>query len=348
MNSQYSIAACQPRTKLVFDDGGTFQYGLLAQNIEHYCDLIRRAAMENDAKLIVFPQFGLSGYKPVEIEDWIEASIRFPGPETKRIGAVAKSVGAYVVLAATERHDAFPGRYFSSAAVIAPDGEVAMVYRKNYVLSTRTRPIDIADDFIREFGPDSFQPVLDTPLGRIGIAIAGEVYWPEVVRSLALKGAEIIVNPTSAPPQYYYHYRPTGALVRPVRAFENLVYLAFSNVGAIVTETGGDPAAPEGAWPESEVFDFNGAAIGVGEKGADRFTTATIDLEALRTARAYAGANFIAQLQPSIHDDEFARTQLWPTNRFLDHPIVRQSELRDIEMEVWGRLILADRAVVSQ
>jgi predicted amidohydrolase len=345
MNAPYQIAACQPRTRLVFDETGTFQSSLLEQNVEHYCDLIRRAATENDVKLIVFPQFGLSGYKPVEIPDWIEASIRFPGPETKRIGQAAKSAGAYVVVAATERHEAFPGRYFSSAAVIAPDGDVAMVYRKNYVLSTRTRPIDVADDFVREFGPDSFQPVLDTPLGRIGIAIAGEVYWPEVVRSLALKGAEIIVNPTSAPPQYYYHFRPTGALVRPVRAFENLVYLAFSNVGAIVTPTGGDPAAPEGAWPESEVYDFKGAAIGVGEKGGNRFTTAVIDLDALRAARADAGANFIAQLQPSIHDDEFARAQLWPTNRFLDHPIAAQSELRDIELEVWNRLISAGRAV---
>lgn len=190
MPSPYILACCQPSVRIVFD-GGVLRADLLDANLSQCCAAVASIAGHTGAAIAVFPQFGLTGYAPVEIAQWTAASIRIPGPETDRIAAAACAAKAYVALSVTEVHDRFPGRYFSSVVLFGPDGAILMVHRKNYVLSTRTRAIDVAEAFADAFGADAFFPVVETPLGRMGVAVAGEVYWPEAVRSLAARGADV-------------------------------------------------------------------------------------------------------------------------------------------------------------
>lgn len=321
--SPYVMAMCRPETRSVFDADGVTQRAILDANIDHYCDLIARASSEHGARIIAFPQFALTGYTPLGGPGWEEASITFPGPEADRLARAARAANAYVVVQASEKHEAFPGRYFLSAAVLTPEGEVGIVYRKNYAMSLRTSPIDVYDRFVETFGPDAFFPVLETPLGNIGMVIGAEVHWPEAVRALALKGAEIVINPIAATPLIDYLKRPGAETVRGVRAFENIVYLGVPNIA--------------GDGPKSAAYDFNGGAI-AHEAGADGlFTLAEIDIEALRRARSAPVANLLVQIQPSIHEP-VDHLPLWPRDTFPDAAPAGIADLIEVERTAWQQM----------
>lgn len=337
MSSPYVIACAQTAVRTAFR-GGSFSKEILEENVDHCSATISSIAAETGAKLIVFPQFCLTGYAVVELAEWIDASVHIPGPETARIAAAAQAAGAYVAISVTEKHASFPGRYFSSVAVIAPDQSIALVHRKNYVLTTRTRPIDVADAFVKEFGEGAFFPVVDTPLGRLGVAVAGEVYWPEAVRALTLRGAEIILNPSSAPP-LYYNQRPAEPFIRPVRAFENLAYLAFVNAGGMRGEDGTSSTGPD--WPPSEIFDYRGARIGIANPGGDQVASATIDLAGLRSAREEPLFNLLAQRQSKIERFGFGEPSGWPLNAFASSSPISVEALKQLEKEVWTDMNLS-------
>jgi predicted amidohydrolase len=327
MSAPYIAAMCRPATACAFDSGGQILAEVLDANIATFEACIAHAAAEHGAQLVVFPEFALTGYAPVDNAAWVAASITFPGPQADRLAQAARRAGAHVLVQAAERHAAFPGRYFLSAAILTPDGEVGMVHRKNYTLSLRTSPIEVHDRFIEVFGADAFLPVLDTPLGRLGISIAAEVHWPEAVRTLALKGAEVVLNPIANVNGVDYLARPGADAVRAVRAFENCLYLAMTNMA------GGEvPPA---------VYGPTGASIGR-EADEGLFTLATIDIAALRQLRATAGMNLLAQLQTAIHEDP-ALPLLWPANLLPASPASGFDELAAAEAAAWHRLCAAGR-----
>ena len=163
-----------------------------------------RGSARHQAKLVVFPEFCVQGYAlQRSIADWERAGILLPGPETAAMAKVARATGAYIAGAVFERIPAFPGRYFMSGFVISPEGatpedQLKLLYRKVYALTHKTRPGDMYDQFVAKFGRAALFPVIDTPLGKIGCAVAADISWPEVPRALAMRGAELIFNPTGA------------------------------------------------------------------------------------------------------------------------------------------------------
>lgn len=313
---------CRPRTQGAFGADGRIDPDQLERNIEEFCRCIRKSAGDHGARLIVFPEFALTGYSPGDYASWVAGGIAFPGPVSDRIAETARAENAYVVVQAAETHPAFPDRYFLSAAIITPAGEIGMVHRKNLTHSLRTSPVEIHDRFVGVFGSDALMPVLKTPIGTLGIAIAAEVHYPEAVRALAFKGAEIVLNPIANAQGVDYLKRPGADVVRQVRAFENLVYLGMTNI-----DTGEVPSA---------IYDYTGASIG-SEVEDGLFTLATIDIGALRKFRATGGANMLAQLQPELVED-IRSIPLWPRNAFDAAPARGFDDLLTIESEVWRRL----------
>ena len=323
----YTAALCRPATQPVFDGAGGIVAGALAANVALYADLIARAAGEHGARLVIFPQFSLSHYTPLGQAVWLDAAITFPGPEADMLGAACRAAGVYAVVQTAEKHPAFPDRYFLSCTIFTPQGDVGMVYRKNYAMSLRTSPVDVFDRFVDAFGPDAFFPVLHTEIGTLGTLIGAEVHWPEPCRALSLKGMEVLCNPVAAVQSLDYLNRAGADIVRPVRAFENTAYLAMANYadGAV----------------DSAAYDFNGAPVG--QKVDDTFTLATIDIAALRAARAAPTANFFAQIQPDLHRGLYD-LPLWPANGFADaapdgfEALMREETAARLRLEaVWGR-----------
>ena len=335
MIAPYNLTVCQPTIELVFDDHDVFRPERLRANVLHISELIRQGAREWRSKLFVLPQASFQGCVIREVGQWIEAGLRLPGPETELLGAVARETGAYIAACGFEVIDDFPGRYWNSAFVVAPSGDLVLIYRKHYAMTSKTRPVDVHTAFVRRFGEDALFPVVDTPIGRIGAAIAGDVNWPEVTRCLGMKGAEIIVNPTATGTRYDMYGRDGGDAVRAARAFENLAYLAAPNVGRVA----GDPGDPVAARAPSEIFDFNGALIARADRSEETMVTAMVDIEALRRLRATPMANFLTELQPSIAAAEYARAGFWEKDQWLGRPIRDQAEVLAREQAIWTNMV---------
>ncbi len=330
---QYKLALAQPRILPVLPADQPFQRGRLERNVEHVCAIAHRARIEHSARWVAFPEFSIQGWSPRRsLADVLSSTVDLHGSEMAAIAACAARERIYVSLTIHERHPAFPGRYFMTAVTMNDAGVMCHVYRKLYVQTHKTRPGDVFDAYVREFGEESFFPVTETPLGRIGTLIAGDIFWPENARCLALRGAEVILNPTGAeatrPDQ-----SPALEWVRPVRAWENAVYVAAPNIGSFEDAEG----AFESRRP-SEAFDFDGHRIASSTDLRDSLTVATIDLGALRRARTTPGRNLLAQLQPALHAPSYAAAEVFPLNAWSDRRLEDAAENVELERVVLERL----------
>jgi len=123
--SMFTAVAVQPRIRLPYPGADTFDEGAVAANVAAGIRAIRTARATLDAGLVAFPEFFLTGYTyGVGVDGWLRASIRIPGPETDGLSEAAVREGVHVAGAAYEVIDGFPGRFFNTAFLIAPNGDV--------------------------------------------------------------------------------------------------------------------------------------------------------------------------------------------------------------------------------
>lgn len=326
----YTAACVHTRVIPTITEAGADAEALKA-NIDTTVAAIEKGAGEIDARLYVFSEFNLQfAARAASVQAWVDGAISIPGPETDRIGKAAQAARCYVAINPVEKIAAFPGRYFLSGVVIGPSGDVLVNYRKLYDLSNKTRPTDILDQWLAKFGPQSLFPVADTDIGRIGAAVALDVNWPEMIRSLVFNGAEIIVNSTASPMNARGYTLPETpgsvdirTMVRRVRAFENLVYMLTTNLGP----TGRDRNAPLSQMLPSEIVDYRGRALATAKDSAEGYLTATIDIEALRKARsATEPLNSLAQLQAEVHRRGYDAAHFARMNAFAKKPIKNAEE----------------------
>ncbi len=180
-------------------------------NRNHIIGKLRECA-EMGAKLVIFPECALSGYVFNSAEEALPATETVPGETSQLLAEICKELNIYAVVGLLE-HDG--EAVYNSAFVVGPEGLVGN-YRKSHL------PILGIDRYV-EHGNDL--PIFDLPFARIGVLICYDVRFPEACRSLALRGAELIVLPTNW---------PQGAESSPdfltrARAFENRVYLLACN-----------------------------------------------------------------------------------------------------------------------
>ncbi|MBQ6578921.1 MAG: carbon-nitrogen hydrolase [Bacteroidales bacterium] len=113
-----------------------------------------------------------------------------PGPSTERYGLLAKELGIVIVTSLFEKRA--PGLYHNTAVVIEKDGTIAGCYRKMHI------PDDPGyyEKFYFTPGDMGFNPI-DTSVGRIGVLVCWDQWYPEAARLMALAGADILVYPTA-------------------------------------------------------------------------------------------------------------------------------------------------------
>ena len=113
-----------------------------------------------------------------------------PGPSTGYFGRLAKELGVIIVLSLFEKRT--PGLYHNTAVVIEKDGTIAGMYRKMHI------PDDPAyyEKFYFAPGDLGFEPI-QTSIGKLGILICWDQWYPEAARLMALTGAEILIYPTA-------------------------------------------------------------------------------------------------------------------------------------------------------
>lgn len=113
-----------------------------------------------------------------------------PGPATEQLGALARELGVVIVASLFERRA--PGLYHNTAVVLERDGRVAGRYRKMHI------PDDPGyyEKFYFTPGDLGFTPI-DTSVGRLGVLVCWDQWYPEAARLMALAGADLLIYPTA-------------------------------------------------------------------------------------------------------------------------------------------------------
>ncbi|MBR5653396.1 MAG: carbon-nitrogen hydrolase [Prevotella sp.] len=172
--------------------------GIIQQHNVADCDDNRRRLAEGigelagqGAELIVLQELHNGLYFcQTENVDLFNQAEAIPGPSTRLFGELAKQYGVVIVTSLFERRAA--GLYHNTTVVLEKDGSIAGIYRKMHI------PDDPAyyEKFYFTPGDLGFHPI-DTSVGRLGVLVCWDQWYPEAARLMALQGAELLIYPTA-------------------------------------------------------------------------------------------------------------------------------------------------------
>ncbi len=243
----YAAAGLSPTIR------GVLKREQIRTNIDHLHELATAACwlsgLDLPVRLLVIPEGALQGFTD-EIFDWDheryaeEIAIEIPGEETGLLGKIVQEFGCYLVASAKARKPEFPGRFFNIAFLLDPQGRVILQHHKTsplFPVEHSVCPHDVWDEWIRLYGRNlqAFWPVVDTELGKIGLALANEASYPENIRGLAMNGAEVVCRPAYPEPHVG---NEAWEIQNRARALDNTLYLIAPNAGTYY-------ATPEGSTP---------------------------------------------------------------------------------------------------
>lgn len=161
-----------------------------AANIAKLEKNIRNCAKQG-ATLIVLQELH-NGLYFCQTEDTtvFEQAETIPGPSTELFGKIAKELGVVLVLSLFEKRAA--GLYHNTAVVIENDGTIAGKYRKMHI------PDDPAyyEKFYFTPGDLGFEPI-QTSIGKLGVLVCWDQWYPEAARLMAMAGAKLLIYPTA-------------------------------------------------------------------------------------------------------------------------------------------------------
>jgi predicted amidohydrolase len=180
-----------------------------------------------------------------------------PGPTTEALEAACRRLDAHVVCGLLERDGDV---LYNAAVLVGPDGLIGS-YRKTHL------PFLGVDRFTT---PGDELSVFDTPLGRIGLEICYDLRFPEVTRTLALRGADIVAHPTNFP----MAAKVQTEVITRARAAENRIYLLTAN--RVGKERWGEFCG----W--SQIVDPFGKRLAEADETEEKLLVADIDLEKAR------------------------------------------------------------------
>ncbi|MFP4079059.1 MAG: carbon-nitrogen hydrolase [Ectothiorhodospira sp.] len=160
------------------------------ENLTRNTDALRAAARQG-AQLGILQELHTGPYFcQTEDTDLFDRAEPIPGPTTEALGGLAAELGMVIVASLFERRAA--GLYHNTAVVLDADGRIAGRYRKMHI------PDDPGyyEKFYFTPGDLGFHPV-DTRVGRLGVLVCWDQWFPEAARLMALAGAEILIYPTA-------------------------------------------------------------------------------------------------------------------------------------------------------
>ncbi|MBR6963888.1 MAG: carbon-nitrogen hydrolase [Prevotella sp.] len=162
----------------------------MKDNCQRLAESIGKLARQG-AELVVLQELHNSLYFcQVESVDNFDLAEPIPGPSTRFFGTLARQHGVVIVTSLFERRA--PGLYHNTAVVMERDGSIAGKYRKMHI------PDDPAyyEKFYFTPGDLGFRPI-DTSVGRLGVMVCWDQWYPEAARLMALRGADLLIYPTA-------------------------------------------------------------------------------------------------------------------------------------------------------
>ena len=213
-------------------------------------------ARKQKADLILFPELALKGY--VTKDRTYELAETIPGPTTEKMERLAKENHLHIVFGMIEKIPEAEGVIHNSAVLVSPKGLVGR-YRKMYL------PTHSVFEEKRYFRQGYETPVFDTPIGRIGMIICYDIFFPETTRLLRVKGAELIACISASPSVRRNYFE----ILTAARALENTVYVAYANLVGI--EDGLQ------FWGGSRVIAPNGRVLAQAKCDEEDFILSSVD-----------------------------------------------------------------------
>jgi len=162
----------------------------ISENLSKLQENIRKCAAAG-AELIVLQELHNSLYFcQTENPDYFDLAETIPGPSTDYFGKLVRELGVVLVLSLFEKRAA--GLYHNTAVVLEKDGTIVGIYRKMHI------PDDPAyyEKFYFTPGDLGFVPI-QTSLGKLGVMVCWDQWFPEAARLMALAGAELLIYPTA-------------------------------------------------------------------------------------------------------------------------------------------------------
>jgi 5-aminopentanamidase len=226
------------------------------RNLEACLARLEEAAAAG-AELLVLPECAIPGYMFESAEEALPFAEEVPGPSSEVLERESRRLGMHVVCGLLERD----GDTLRNAAVlVGPDGLIG-TYRKTHL------PFLGVDRFVF---PGDELTVYDTPLGRIGVEICYDLRFPEVTRTLALRGADIVAHPTNFP----IAAKLQTELITVARAAENRIYLLTAN------RVGKERSGEFCGW--SQIVDPYGTRLAEAGATEEALLVADVDVEKAR------------------------------------------------------------------
>ncbi len=189
---------------------GFYQFNALFGKKKENIEKVLFAVKDADLDLLVLPEFFATGYQFTSIDEVAELSEPVAkGFTTGTLTGLSQEKGIYIAAGFAERDG---DRFYNSALLTGPEGLIG-IYRKTHLYS---------DENLYFVPGDTGFRVWNTKIGRIGIMVCFDWFFPESMRSLALLGAEVIAHPANL-------VLPYCPQAMPVRCLENGVYAITAN-----------------------------------------------------------------------------------------------------------------------
>jgi len=189
------------------------------KNIEKMENYVNKAS-EKGAQLVIFPEMSLTGYT---IRDLVyELAESVPGKSTAKLEKVTKEKGVYMVFGMPERSEKSSDVIYNTAVLLGPEGYVGK-YRKMHL------PTHSVFEEKRYFRLGYEDPVFHTSIGKLGLIICYDVFFPETTRLLKFQGAELVICISASPAVRRNFFETLTA----ARAMENVVFFAYVNLVGI-------------------------------------------------------------------------------------------------------------------
>jgi predicted amidohydrolase len=235
-------------------------------NYEVYKKFINRAKNEK-VNLVVFPELSVTGY--LCYDSYYKLAEPIPGPFTSKIGALLSGSKVHAVFGMPEACSDVEGTLHNSAVLIGGKRGLIGKYRKWFL------PGHSVFDEKRYFTPGLQAEVFSTCLGDIGLGICYDIYFPELARLYATKGADVLIYPTASPAARKDYFE----VLTKARAIENGVFVILCNLAGM----------EEGLlfWGGSHIVSPNGTVVAKAKYDEEDSIVAELDLTEVRRSRPF-------------------------------------------------------------
>jgi predicted amidohydrolase len=249
------------------------------ENLRKIEELTMRAKKEK-ADLVIFPELSLTGY--VVRDQVYELAETIPGPSTTQIAELTRKTSMHVVFGMPELSEKTKATIYNTAVFVGPEGIIGK-YHKRYL------PTHSVFEEKRYFRPGYQTAAFDTLLGKIGLCICYDLFFPEVTRLTRLEGAQLIICISASPSVRRSYFETLTA----ARAIENTAYLAYVNLVGV--EDGLQ------FWGGSRLLSPTGDVISKARYDEEDLVLCEVDFKDIRPAEAFIPT--LRDLRPEIFDE---------------------------------------------